>query len=94
VRQFDTVVESIRDLTHDIKEVRLRLKDGGPLSAKQASSFNSSSRLTVNRTKRSTGLIRWPPRPATAPTSNWKSGWYPTGSAPPMSTNSSKRAMQ
>ena len=34
VRQFDTVVESIRDLTHDIKEVRLRLKDGGPFSAK------------------------------------------------------------
>ncbi len=34
VKQFTTVVESIRDLTHDIKEVRLRLKDPKEITPK------------------------------------------------------------
>lgn len=35
VRQYDTVVDSIRDLTYDIKEVRLKLSEGQePLAAK------------------------------------------------------------
>lgn len=34
VKEFSTVVESIRDLTHDIKEVRLLLKDPGSITTK------------------------------------------------------------
>ena len=34
VKEFRTVVESIRDLTHDIKEVKLRLKDPLQINAK------------------------------------------------------------
>ncbi|MCK9348568.1 MAG: FAD-binding oxidoreductase [Sphaerochaeta sp.] len=34
VKEFKTTVESIRDLTHDIKEVRLRLKEPAEISAK------------------------------------------------------------
>ena len=34
VRQFDTIVESIKDLTHDIKEVRLKLIDPPQIDAK------------------------------------------------------------
>lgn len=34
VKQFTTVVESIRDLTHDIKEVRLLLKDPAEITPK------------------------------------------------------------
>ncbi len=34
VKEFKTVVESIRDLTHDIKEVKLRLKDPTEITPK------------------------------------------------------------
>lgn len=34
VRQFDTTVESIVDLTHDIKQVRLKLNDPGTIDCK------------------------------------------------------------